>query len=167
MSPFLFSYHVHNRSYVFYKPYSRSTSNRKCSILYLSFLVQYDRADHHTSSGIGLETTILFAREGANVVMADISLPALEKGAAKVKEVLPHMVGKIDTVTCDVSKESDVAAMVERVEAWGGVDVMFNNAGIMHADDAGKTTLSWRKPLCSTPSDRRQTQSTRPKRSGT
>jgi len=102
-----------------------------------SFLGQYDGADHHTSSGIGLETTILFAREGANVLMADISLPALEKGAAKVKEVLPHMAGKIDTVTCDVSKESDVAAMVERVEAWGGVDVMFNNAGIMHADDAG------------------------------
>lgn len=38
--------------------------------------------------------------------------------------------------TCDVSKESDVKALVEHVDSWGGVDVIFNNAGIMHADDA-------------------------------
>ncbi len=37
---------------------------------------------------------------------------------------------------CDVSKEADVQALVEHVDSWGGVDIMFNNAGIMHADDA-------------------------------
>jgi len=36
---------------------------------------------------------------------------------------------------CDVSKEADVQALVEHVDSWGGVDVMFNNAGIMHGDD--------------------------------
>ena len=36
---------------------------------------------------------------------------------------------------CDVSKESQVQAVVESVDAWGGVDVMFNNAGIMHGKD--------------------------------
>lgn len=70
--------------------------------------------------------------------MADISGPALEKGLAKVKEIVPDMAGKIEVKTCDVSKESDVQAMVEFVDAWGGVDIIFNNAGIMHADDAGK-----------------------------
>lgn len=35
-----------------------------------------------------------------------------------------------------MSKESDVKAMVEHLDSWGGVDVIFNNAGIMHADDA-------------------------------
>jgi NADP-dependent 3-hydroxy acid dehydrogenase YdfG len=30
------------------------------------------------------------------------------------------------------------AATVEKVDPWGGLDVMFNNAGIMHADDAGE-----------------------------
>jgi NAD(P)-dependent dehydrogenase (short-subunit alcohol dehydrogenase family) len=89
-------------------------------------------------SGIGLETSILFAREGASVLMCDISAPALEKALAKVKEIVPNAAGKIETTICDVSKESDVAATVEKVDPWGGLDVMFNNAGIMHADDAGE-----------------------------
>jgi NAD(P)-dependent dehydrogenase (short-subunit alcohol dehydrogenase family) len=36
---------------------------------------------------------------------------------------------------CDVSKEPDVQAAVESLDSWGGVDVIFNNAGIMHAKD--------------------------------
>jgi NAD(P)-dependent dehydrogenase (short-subunit alcohol dehydrogenase family) len=35
-----------------------------------------------------------------------------------------------------VSKEADIKALVEHLDSWGGVDIMFNNAGIMHADDA-------------------------------
>ena len=46
--------------------------------------------DHSFDSGIGLETTILFAKEGANVLMADISAPALEKALAKVKQLVPN-----------------------------------------------------------------------------
>ncbi|KAJ5737111.1 uncharacterized protein N7483_002236 [Penicillium malachiteum] len=87
------------------------------------------------AGGIGLETTILFAREGANVLMADISEPALAKALAKVKKVVPNAL-RIETIRCDVSKEADVQALVESQDSWGGVDVMFNNAGIMHADDA-------------------------------
>ena len=85
--------------------------------------------------GIGLETTILFAREGASVLMADISEPALEKALAKVKEILPDA-PRISTIKCDVSKESDVKRMVESQDQYGGIDIIFNNAGIMHADDA-------------------------------
>ncbi|KAL1585457.1 hypothetical protein WHR41_05733 [Cladosporium halotolerans] len=88
------------------------------------------------AGGIGLETTILFLREGASVVMADISEPALEKAVAKAKEAAPEMVGKIKTAKCDVSKEDNIKALVDSVDEWGGVDIMFNNAGIMHADDA-------------------------------
>lgn len=86
-------------------------------------------------SGIGLETAILFAREGANVLLSDISGPALDKALAKVKELVPTT-KKIETKIVDVTKEHDVKAMVEHVDSWGGVDVLFNNAGIMHADDA-------------------------------
>jgi NAD(P)-dependent dehydrogenase (short-subunit alcohol dehydrogenase family) len=86
------------------------------------------------AGGIGLETSILFAKEGANVLMADISEPALEKALAKVKQLVPSA-GRIETAKCDVSKESDIQAMVESVDAWGGLDIMFNNAGIMHAQD--------------------------------
>ncbi|KAM0712161.1 hypothetical protein Q7P37_011255 [Cladosporium fusiforme] len=88
------------------------------------------------AGGIGLESTILFLREGASVVMADISEPALEKALAKAKEVVSQHVGQIKTAKCDVSKEDDIKALVDSVDEWGGVDVMFNNAGIMHADDA-------------------------------
>jgi NAD(P)-dependent dehydrogenase (short-subunit alcohol dehydrogenase family) len=86
------------------------------------------------AGGIGLETCILFAREGANVLLSDISGPALEKALAKVKEVVPSA-KHLDARITDVSKEADVQAMIEHVDSWGGVDVLFNNAGIMHADD--------------------------------
>ena len=67
--------------------------------------------------------------------MADISEPAMSKAIEKIKEILPTH-SKLETIKCDVSKESDVAAMVSHLDSWGGVDIIFNNAGIMHADDA-------------------------------
>ncbi|EOD50875.1 short-chain dehydrogenase reductase family protein [Neofusicoccum parvum] len=87
------------------------------------------------AGGIGLETTILFAREGAKVLMCDISGPALEKGLAKAKELSPAG-ALLETKIVDVSSEDSVKAAIEHVDAWGGLDVIFNNAGIMHADDA-------------------------------
>jgi NAD(P)-dependent dehydrogenase (short-subunit alcohol dehydrogenase family) len=44
------------------------------------------------AGGIGLETSILFAKEGASVLLADISEPALEKALAKVKQLVPSAV---------------------------------------------------------------------------
>ncbi|KAJ4297476.1 hypothetical protein N0V90_005368 [Kalmusia sp. IMI 367209] len=87
------------------------------------------------AGGIGLETCILFAREGANVLLSDISGPALDKAIEKLKAAVPDA-KKLETKITDVSKEADVKAMVEHVDSWGGLDVIFNNAGIMHADDA-------------------------------
>jgi NAD(P)-dependent dehydrogenase (short-subunit alcohol dehydrogenase family) len=72
------------------------------------------------------------------VLLADISGPALEKAKAKVLELVPNA-GKIETFIADVSNEEDVKKMVESVDEWGGLDVIFNNAGIMHADDADAT----------------------------
>lgn len=89
------------------------------------------------AGGIGLETTVLFLREGASVLMTDISEQALEKAVAMAKEIVPDMTGQVAVARCDVSKEADVQKVVESLDAWGGVDIMFNNAGIMHADDDG------------------------------
>lgn len=86
------------------------------------------------AGGIGLETTILMLQEGASVLMADISLPALSTALSKAQSLCPD--SRVETIQVDVSSESSVRSMVEKVDAWGGVDVMFNNAGIMHADDA-------------------------------
>lgn len=65
--------------------------------------------------------------------MADISAPALEKALAKVKQLVPT--ASASTTLCDVSKETQVATMIESLDAAGGLDVIFNNAGIMHAKD--------------------------------
>ncbi|KAI0119794.1 NAD(P)-binding protein [Daldinia grandis] len=86
------------------------------------------------AGGIGLETSILFAKEGANILIVDISGPALEKAKAKVLQLVPQA-GRVETRICDVSKEADVKATVEALDSWGGLDVIFNNAGIMHARD--------------------------------
>ncbi|KAH0556302.1 hypothetical protein GP486_005770 [Trichoglossum hirsutum] len=89
------------------------------------------------AGGIGLETSILMAREGASVLLVDISKPALDKAIEQLHEHVPNASAiKLEPFVCDVSKEDNVKAMVEYVDAWGGVDVMFNNAGIMHANDA-------------------------------
>ena len=67
--------------------------------------------------------------------MADISEDALSKATSKIKDMFSGH-PRLETIKCDVSKEAEVAAMVSHLDSWGGVDIMFNNAGIMHADDA-------------------------------
>ncbi len=74
-------------------------------------------------SGIGLASVQHFLAEGARVIVADLQD---EKGAALVSE----SDGRVKYVHCDVSQEADVAATVAAAEPWGGVDIMFNNAGI-------------------------------------
>lgn len=101
--------------------------------------------------------------------MTDISDAALAKAVAKAKELAPHMPGKVDTMRCDVSKESDVQAIVEHLDSWGGVDVMFNNAGIMHGDDDGRSTAPFLSLSLSTHAQLTppQTPSPPPRKSGT
>ncbi|KAK8061993.1 NAD(P)-binding protein [Apiospora phragmitis] len=92
------------------------------------------------AGGIGLETSILFAKEGASILMTDISEPALAKAKAKVTQLVPNAPQLRQRSNglrnvCDVSKEASIQAAVESLDTWGGLDVIFNNAGIMHAKD--------------------------------
>ena len=75
------------------------------------------------------------SREGASVLMTDVTIAGLEKALAKVKDVVPVREGRLEALAVNVARESDVEAAVSHLDAWGGVDVMFNNAGIMHAQD--------------------------------
>lgn len=88
------------------------------------------------AGGIGLETAIQFIKEGANVIMSDIKQDDLNKALETVQGYNTNN-NKLEVKVCDVSKEQDVKALVEHAEPWGGVDVIFNNAGIMHPDDDG------------------------------
>jgi len=91
-------------------------------------------------SGIGLESSLLFAQEGAHVILADLNLESAQKGAKLIAERYPN-VRAIATKT-DVGKEEDVKAIVDlAIKEFGRLDVMFNNAGIMHpADDHALNT---------------------------
>jgi NAD(P)-dependent dehydrogenase (short-subunit alcohol dehydrogenase family) len=83
-------------------------------------------------SGIGRETSLLLAAEGARVVAVDVNLAAVERTVAEVEA----SGGSALAVRADVSTDADCRAMVEAAEStYGKLDVMFNNAGISHADD--------------------------------
>ena len=88
--------------------------------------------------GIGRETALLFASEGCRIVAADVQD---EPGRETVRQVAAAG-GKAVYVHADVSKQKDCQAMVAAAEReFGKLDVLFNNAGIMHSadDDAVKT----------------------------
>lgn len=83
-------------------------------------------------SGIGRESAFLFAAEGAAVVAVDVNLPAVEAVAADIIAAG----GKAIAVKADVSQAADCEAMVAAAEkTYGKLTVLFNNAGISHADD--------------------------------
>ncbi|MBL8148214.1 MAG: glucose 1-dehydrogenase [Anaerolineae bacterium] len=88
-------------------------------------------------NGIGRETALLFAAEGAQVVVADVNRTA---GEAVVREI-EAAGGQAVFVRADVSKAADCEAMVQAAErSFGKLNVLFNNAGIMHSDDDNAVT---------------------------
>ena len=79
------------------------------------------------ASGMGLATARAFARAGAAVVLADAGKDAVETAAGDLTSAGRQAVG----VTCDVTDESQTAAMVDRaVATFGRLDMAFNNAGV-------------------------------------
>ena len=84
------------------------------------------------AQGIGRESALLFAVEGARVAVVDLNLD----GAATVAGEITAAGGEAIAIGADVSVDADVAAMVAGTEeAFGALHVLFNNAGIMLAAD--------------------------------
>lgn len=86
-------------------------------------------------SGIGRATAQLFAREGARVVVSDIS----EKGGQETVALIARAGGQAAFVKADISKTADVQAMIETAVArFDGLHVLFNNAAVALVGRDGK-----------------------------
>jgi NAD(P)-dependent dehydrogenase (short-subunit alcohol dehydrogenase family) len=86
-------------------------------------------------AGIGRQTALLFSAEGAKVVAVDVNEQAAKDTVASIKDAI--------AVRADVSKARDCEQMVAAAEkAFGKLDVLFNNAGIMHGKDDDAVTTS-------------------------
>jgi len=80
------------------------------------------------ASGFGEATAVLWAKEGAQVMVVDISEP----GARRVADTIRQAGGRAEAVRADVARAEDARAMVQAaVQAFGRLDVLFNNAGIL------------------------------------
>jgi len=82
--------------------------------------------------GIGRESALLFAAEGASVVCVDLN----ESAALETVDLVTQQGGSAVVVRADVSSDEDSNRMVAVAQdTYGALHVMFNNAGIMHSDD--------------------------------
>lgn len=86
------------------------------------------------AQGLGRAIADRFVAEGARVVIGDVDLAAAEGAAAEIGE-------RARAVRCDVTSEEEMAALVAAADAFGGVDVMVNNAGVLRDATMRKMTL--------------------------
>lgn len=97
------------------------------------------------ASGIGRATAYRFAQEGAHVVIADLNLEGAQTVAADISKRFGHKRGL--AVQCNVTDEAQVTnALRATVHAYGGVDIVVNNAGIASSSAVQDTTVAeWNK----------------------
>ena len=90
-------------------------------------------------SGIGREASLLFAREGAAVVVVDV----VDDAGRHTVDAITSEGGRASYVHADVSSAKDSEAMIAHAEReFGRLNVLFNNAGIMHSSDDDATSTS-------------------------
>ena len=78
-------------------------------------------------AGIGKAVSIMFAQNGANVVLVDIDTEKLES----VKKEIEEYTKSVLAVKCDIGNEAEIYDTVKKAEeAFGGVDILINNAAI-------------------------------------
>jgi NAD(P)-dependent dehydrogenase (short-subunit alcohol dehydrogenase family) len=79
------------------------------------------------AAGIGRASAERFAAEGAAVILADVDA----EGGTAAASAIAARGGKAAFVAADVAREADIAALVDAaVERFGGLDILFNNAGV-------------------------------------
>ncbi len=99
------------------------------------------------ASGIGRAIAHRLASEGAHVVIADLNADGANTVAAEI--VKAHGANRAVGIACNVMKEDDIiAAFQSAARAYGGVDIVVNNAGIATSNPIENTTLAeWQKNM--------------------
>lgn len=98
------------------------------------------------SIGLGKRTALEFAKEGANVCIADIDAKNLEL----VKNEISAMGVKVSSYICDVSDEARVREVVaDVIKTYGKIDILVNNAGLWRnwQPFVETTSADWMKPI--------------------
>lgn len=96
--------------------------------------------------GIGKSTALLFAKEGAKII---VNYSSSEKEALAVVNEIKKIGSEAIAIKCDVSKESEVKEMVNQtVNKFGKLDILVNNAGIVFDIPFFKRTVEqWKKTM--------------------
>jgi 3-oxoacyl-[acyl-carrier protein] reductase len=85
-----------------------------------------------SGSGIGRATALLFAREGAGVVVSDIN----DTGGYETVRRIEEAPGRAIYLHADISSASEIDALVHRtLDTFGRIDILVNNAGIAEGDN--------------------------------
>ena len=94
------------------------------------------------ASGLGRALALRFARDGARVAIGDVN----EARLAETGEEISAAGGEPLALRCDITSDEDVAGAAEAVRnAWGGLDVLVNNAGVAAAGTVLETSMDdWR-----------------------
>jgi NAD(P)-dependent dehydrogenase (short-subunit alcohol dehydrogenase family) len=100
------------------------------------------------AAGIGLAIAKQFAKLGLRVVIADLGADKIAKAVAVIAAEAPKGAAAVLGVEADVSKLPDVQSLEARVkEAFGGTDVLVNNAGIQPGSTILDGTDNWQRIL--------------------
>ncbi|KAI0873981.1 putative short-chain dehydrogenase/reductase family protein [Hypoxylon argillaceum] len=99
-------------------------------------------------SAIGTQIAVRFAKAGASILLlSDISQTALENLRRTLERHGPFPNTRVIEMICDVSDDKKMASLLARLDDYGGVDVMVNNAGVFPTDFDGdavtSTTKAW------------------------
>lgn len=86
------------------------------------------------ASGNGRAIALGFARQGARVIVADLTETPREGGEPTAAAIQREHPGQARFLRCDVTQVADLQAAVDLAEDWGGLSIMVNNAGILRKE---------------------------------
>lgn len=92
------------------------------------------------ASGVGRSVAQTFAREGADIVIADVRTDPREGGVPTHELVTSETDSRAKFVECDVTSMDDIEATLDAADDLGGVDVLFNGAAIIEEEEFTEVT---------------------------